>query len=88
MGAGAGSVLWTGEAGSTIGAGGHFVAELALGVDALGETGGTVRLRTADGSEVDRKEYADGTPADQVIDPIPFPALVGPAVGAVGGGGS
>ena len=184
-------MVWTGEVGSTIGAGGHFVAELVLGVDALGDTGGTVVLRTAEGSEVDRKEYADGTweiisggeychvtadglcvtdgdgqhtaneacavqatrgvvvtatqyaiestydyvtldgveykssgsppsgvammagalltwqsdasqngdgftictpsaapPADQVIDPIPFPALVGPAVGAVGVGGS
>jgi hypothetical protein len=91
VGAGAGSVVWTGEAGSTIGAGGHLVAELALGVDALGETGGTVVLRTAEGLEVDRKEYADGTPADQVTDPHPRPALVGPAVGdvgAVGGGGS
>ena len=81
-------MVWTGDTGSTIGAGGHLVAELALGVDALGETGGTVVLRTADGSEVDRKEYAGGTPADQVTDPNPRPALVGPAVGAVGGGGS
>ena len=88
VGAGAGSVVWTGEAGSTIGAGGYFVAELALGVDALGETGGTVLLRTADGVEMDRKEYADGTPADQVTDLNPRPALAGPAVGAVGGGGS
>jgi hypothetical protein len=62
-------VVWTGEAGSTIGAGGYFVAELALGVDALGETGGTVVLHTADGLEMDRKKYAGGTPADQVTHP-------------------
>jgi hypothetical protein len=67
---GGGSVFWTGALGSTIGAGGYFAAEAAVGADALGDGGGTLVLRTADGVEMDRKEYASGVAADQVK-PLP-----------------
>jgi hypothetical protein len=62
---GAGSVVWTGAVGSTMGAGGYFVAEAAVGADALGD-GGTLVLRTADGVEMDRTAYLSGLAADQV----------------------
>ena len=71
---GAGSVVWTGAVGSTMGAGGYFVAEGAVGADALGD-GGTLVLRTADGVEMDQTAYASGVAADQVPALLAIPPL-------------
>jgi hypothetical protein len=71
---GAGSVVWTGALGSTIGAGGYFVAEGAVGAGALGD-GGTLVLRTADGVEMDQTAYASGVAADQVPALLAIPPL-------------
>jgi hypothetical protein len=75
---GAGSVFWTGAAGSTIGAGGYFVAEGAVGADFLGDGGMLVPLvlRTADATEMDRTAYASGAAADQVTALLAIPPLL------------
>jgi hypothetical protein len=54
---GGGSVFWTGAAGSTIGAGGYFVAEGAVDANFFSNVGCTVVLRAADGTEMDRMAY-------------------------------
>jgi hypothetical protein len=71
---GAGSVVWTGAVGSTIGVGGYFVAEAAVGAGALGDGGGTLVLRTSDGVEMDRTAYTSGAAADQVSAMLGYPS--------------